>query len=151
MAPERDAFEAALGSIRRRERSTAEVVDWLAERDFGSEEIEDAVGRLIEIGELDDERFARLFAEDKRELSGWGPERIAGTLRERGIDRHLIEGACADERPEQVERAATLLWQRNSALEDDRDRARALSFLTRRGYDYEVAHDAIRTAERAAG
>jgi regulatory protein len=151
VARERDAFEAALGSIRRRERSTAEVVGWLAERDYRPEEIEQAVGRLIEVGELDDGRFARLFAEDKRELSGWGPERIAGALRERGLDRHLIERACAIERPEQVEQAASLLQQRQSPLTDDRDRARALSFLTRRGYDYEVAHDAIRDAERAAG
>lgn len=152
MAGERkEAFEAALSPIGRRERSTAEVVGWLADRDYGPEEIEQAISRLIEDGLLDDERFARLFAEDKRELSGWGPERIAAGLRERGIDRHLVERICACGHDEQVEQAIALLAVRDLPLDDDRARERALGFLTRRGYGYEVAHEAIRRAERGDG
>lgn len=146
----KEAFERALAAINRRERSTAEIVAWLADRDYGPEQIEAAVCRLIEEGLLDDERFARLYAEDKRELSGWGPERIAAGLRERGIDRHLVERACSDGHEEQVERAAVLLAERRAQLDDDRARERALGLLNRRGYDYEVAHEAIRRAEAAA-
>ena len=47
---------------------------------FEPAEIEAAVGLLVETGGLDDERFARRFAEDKRELRGWGPERIREAL-----------------------------------------------------------------------
>ena len=35
-------------------------------------------------GALDDERFARRFAEDKRELRGWGPEQYRATLASAG-------------------------------------------------------------------
>lgn len=141
-----EPFEAALGAINRRERSTAEIVGWLADRDYGPEEIEAAVCRLIEDGLLDDERFARLYLEDKRDLAGWGQERIAAGLRERGIDRHLVERICDEVHGEQVERALTQLAERGARIDDDRGRERALGFLTRRGYGYEVAHDAIRRA-----
>lgn len=145
----RDAFELALATIQRRERSISEVVDWLAERGCDRDEIDDAVGRLIEVGALDDERFARVFAEDKRAISGWGSERIEAALRERGIDPQLIDRACAEDRGDEVERAAKLLIDRGAVVADERDRGRALGFLTRRGYDYEVAYDAVRSVERA--
>lgn len=145
----RDAFEQALATIQRRERSISEVTAWLAERGHAPEQVEAAVSRLVEAGALDDERFARVFAEDKREISGWGSERIGAALRERGIDQRLIERACAEDRDDQVERAADLLIGRRAALADDRDRDRALGFLTRRGYEYEIAYDAVRSVERA--
>ena len=53
-----EAFERALEALAQRERTSAELAAWLAERGFAPAEVEDAVGRLIEAGELDDERFA---------------------------------------------------------------------------------------------
>ena len=53
--------------------------------------------RLLEAGAVDDERFARRFAEDKRELRGWGPDRITEALCARGIDETLIEVAVGAE------------------------------------------------------
>jgi regulatory protein len=147
----RDAFEAALGALNRRDRTVAELVAWLEEREYGAEEIEDAVERLIEAGGLDDARYARIFAEDKRALAGWGPERIGRSLAERGIEAALIEEVCGlEDHGQQVERAAELLDVRDIELDDDRGRTRALGFLTRRGYEYEVAYEAIRSRSRAA-
>ena len=45
--------------------------------------IEYALGELRDAGALDDERFARLFAEDKRSIDGWGAARIDRELRRR--------------------------------------------------------------------
>jgi SOS response regulatory protein OraA/RecX len=60
-----------------------------------------------------------------------------------------IEAALAGEGDgAQVERASELLVRRGESLEDDADRARALGYLTRKGYTYEIAHDAIRACER---
>lgn len=147
----RDAFEAALGVLNRRDRSVAEIVGWLEAREYGPEEIERAVGTLIEAGGLDDARYARLFAEEKRDLAGWGPERIARNLAERGIEQALIDEVCGvEDHGSQVERAASLLDGRDIPLDDDRGRSKALGFLTRRGYEYEVAYEAIRSRSRAA-
>jgi len=105
------------------------------------------VRRLVELGLLDDERFARRFAADKRDLRGWGPERIRGALAARELPLDLVEAALGDEgRSGQVERARALLERRGAGLADDAARSRALGFLTRRGYDYDVAYEAIRRA-----
>jgi regulatory protein len=145
----REAFERAVEALSHKERTAAEIGAWLAERGFEPAEIEAAVGRLVEAGGLDDEEFARRFAADKRELRGWGPERIRAALARRGIDRELIEAALADDgRDSQLERAIALLDSRGDPPLDEAARARALAFLARRGYDSELAYDAVRGLER---
>ena len=149
MAP--GAFELAAGALARKERTVAELREWLAARDIEPAEIDAALERLIAIGELDDERFAQRYAEDKRELRGWGPDRIRETLVERGIDREHAEAAAAGESPaEQAERGAALLLGRGVDLDGEAGRGRALAYLARRGYDYEVAYQAVRLAEHRA-
>jgi len=141
----REAFEKGLAALRRRERGTAELADWLRRRGFEPAEVSSALARLTEVGELDDRRFATRFAEDKRELRGWGPERIREALAARGIPHELVELALsADGHAHQLERAEALLAERGKALGSEADRARALSYLTRRGYDYELAYEAVR-------
>jgi regulatory protein len=120
----------------------------LAERGFDEEEIGFAVAELLRLGELDDERFSRLFAEDKRMLAGWGPERIARALAERGIDRGLVEAVSGEPHESQVERARAQLRRRGAPPADDRDRNRAFGHLTRRGFEPEIAYEAIRAHER---
>ena len=81
------------------------------------------IAELLEFGYLDDARYARVFTQDKRTLEAWGNERIARTLRERGVERELIERArrgswrrsdadrAADELSE-LDRAIALLGRR---------------------------------------
>ncbi len=83
----REAFERGLAALRRRERGTAELAEWLAARGFVQADVGTAIARLTEVGELDDLRFATRYAEDKRDLRGWGPERIREALAGRGIAR----------------------------------------------------------------
>jgi regulatory protein len=146
-----DAFERALEALSHRERTTGELVEWLEARGYPRPEIESALGRLIESGAVDDEHFAQRFAEDKRELSGWGPDRIREALAQRGLDRELIEAAVAgDGAATQLARAIELLERRGDPPVDDRSRARALAFLARRGYDVDLAYEAVRGVERRA-
>ena len=79
-----EAFERALEALAQRSAPSAELGAWLAQARLRAGEIADAVERLVAAGALDDARFARRFAEDKRELRGWGPERIREALAERG-------------------------------------------------------------------
>ena len=119
MAP--DAFERALEALGHRERTTAELGEWLAARGFEPAEVEVAIERLIEAGALDDERFAARFAEDKRELRGWGPERIRGALAARGAgvgdDRRGRSRATS--RRASSQRALELLERRSEAPVDE--------------------------------
>jgi len=144
---EADALEAALGALDRKERTAHELAVWLKGRGFGLDEIETALGRLFETEVLDDERFARRYAEDKRELSGWGAERIREALLARGIPIDTVEAVLAsDSYGDQLDRALELLIRLARPLDDNAERQRALGYLARRGYDYEIAYEAVRTA-----
>jgi regulatory protein len=146
-----DAFEAAVAALGRREQTSAELAAWLARRGYVPADVEAAIARLIGLGELDDERFAQRYAQDKRELRGWGAERVRKALLARGVPASIAESVAGEESHQtQVGRAGELLAARGRALADDADRARALGYLTRRGYEYEIAYEAIRLASRQA-
>ena len=112
----KSAFELAVRALSRKERTVSELRAWLAQRETDPDEAEEAIERLIEMGQLGDERYAALFAEDKRELFGWGPSRIRETLIEKGVARSIAEGAAGGESQDELaERAAELLAERRAA------------------------------------
>jgi regulatory protein len=112
--------------------------------------IEEALESLHEQGYLDDARFAQRFAADKRELEHWGIERIERRLVALGIERDVLAAALgAREHGDELAAALEILRRRFPALGDDpRDRRRALGVLVRKGYDVEIAGDAIRAHAR---
>ena len=107
------------------------------------------IALLAEAGAIDDRSFARRYAEDKRELAGWGPDRIRGALESRGVAPGHVDAALAAENEErQLERATAMLADRGLACASERERERALGLLVRRGYSLELAYEAVRALER---
>ena len=86
----------AYAYLNRRERTVTEVRARLERAEIQAQEIDEVIAELLEFGYLDDARYARVFTQDKRVLEAWGSERIARALRERGVDRDLIEAALAE-------------------------------------------------------
>ena len=144
-----DAYELALKALGHKERTESELREWLAEREIDEGEIEDVIALLAEAGAIDDRSFARRYAEDKRELAGWGPDRIRGALESRGVAREHIDAAlAADDERAQLARATALLRDRGMAFSSEPERERALGLLIRRGYSLELAYEAVRELER---
>jgi regulatory protein len=145
------AIDLAYKAVARRDLTVAELRARLERKHVPPEAIDDAVAELEETGFLDDARYARQFAEDKRELEQWGTERIATDLRRRGIAPQLIDAAVSThDRDSELRTALLLLEQRYpNAPRDDRERDRAWQMLVRRGYSPEIAYDAIKAWERA--
>lgn len=141
----------ALTRLGQRALTETEMREWLVAREAEDEEVERVIDFLTENLALDDRAFALAFTSDKRDLAGWGRDRIRGVLIRRGIARHLVEEALAVEGGEsEVDRAVRVLLEKGSDLSDDRGRQRALGLLARRGYEAEEAYAAIRIAGRAA-
>jgi regulatory protein len=141
-AAPQETLRLALQALVQKERSVAELGQWLRGRGVGEGEVEDVIDHLVTIETLDDARFAERFAADKRELSGWGSERIRAALLERGIAEADIDAALAGG-DDELARAERLLSERGLDLSDERGRARALGLLARRGYEAEIAYEAI--------
>jgi regulatory protein len=162
-------FQVAYAYLNRRERTVAEVRSRLEKADIAPDEIEVVLAELLEFGSLDDARYAQMFTQDKRALEAWGNDRIARVLRERGVDHELVETALAE--PDgaasveagagrdwdevangELARAVALLLRRFPAgPAEGRDRERAFGVLARKGYESEMATDAVMEwARRAA-
>ena len=152
MASDERALELAVGHLGKRDRTAAEIRRHLLAKDIGEQAAEDAVAELVRMGYLDDARYARVFAEDRRALDAWGPERIERRLLELGVDReHIAAAIGARDGESELEAALELLRRRVRALpSSERERERALGMLVRKGYDLELAYDAVRAFERAS-
>jgi regulatory protein len=145
------AIELAYRAVGYRERTVAEVRTFLERKRVGPCAIDEAVAELSEAGFLDDARYARRFAEDKRQLERWGSERIVRDLHRRGVAPDLIEAAVADRsRESELRSALVMLEERLRPPADDRDRDRAWRLLVRRGYEPEIAYEAVRRYGREA-
>jgi regulatory protein len=146
------ALQLAHRAVGRRERTVAELRTFLERKRVEPENIAAAVADLREVGLLDDARYAQRFAEDKRELESWGAERIARELQRRGIAPDLISAVVADRsREAELQTALVLLARRVPPPADDRERDRAWRLLIRRGYEAELAYEAVRRHERTSG
>jgi regulatory protein len=146
------ALEIGYRHLAKRDRTEAEVRRHLAGRDVREATIDAAVQELVRQGYLDDARYARVFAEDRRSLDGWGPQRIERTLLAAGVDGDLVAIALgARDRADELDAAVLLLRRRYRELPAaDRERERALGLLVRKGYDLELAYDAVRAFEGAS-
>jgi regulatory protein len=146
------ALDLAYRYLGHRDRTVAEVRHRLEAEHVQPAVLEEAVAELERQGYLDDARYARRFAEDRRTIDAWGAERIERRLLAVGVDPALISAAL-DERDagEELEAALAVLRRRfTRAPSDDRDRDRALGMLVRKGYELELAYDAVRAFERDA-
>ena len=157
------ALDLGYAYLNRRERTVSEMRAQLERKGVSPELIDPAVQMFAEQGFLDDERFAQLFVSDKRELEQWGSERIRRGLLARGIERELAERALAagggegegvsdgDEEPTELQRALALLRRRfPTPPRERRERDRALGVLLRKGYESELALDAVSAYARDA-
>jgi regulatory protein len=154
-APERTlqrALEVAYRYLGSRDRTVLEVRRRL-ERDRVDRATADAaIAELERQGYLDDARYARRYAEDRRSLDGWGDERIERRLLDAGVAPEAVAAAVGVRDPGDVRAAAVAVLRRRmrEPPRTDRDRRRALGLLVRRGYDVELAHEAVRAFERGA-
>jgi regulatory protein len=140
------ARDLAWRALNQRERTVAELARLLAAKRVEPSAIETVVAELREQGYLDDASYAQRFAEDRRRLDGWGAERIERKLLALGVDRELVAAVVGEQEPaEELEAALAILARRfPEPPATPRDRDRALGVLLRKGYELELAHDAIR-------
>ena len=83
---------AALAMLAMRAYSIEAVRSRLLEKDYDEDETEEAVNRLIELGYLDDEKYAAETAE-RLTKKGWDYRQIQYYMTSRGVDRDTAREA----------------------------------------------------------
>jgi regulatory protein len=145
------AMNRALHFLGYRARSRREVRERLRRYGYGEETVEGVVGRLEELGYLDDEEFARAAAREKARR--YGPRRVLGELRRSGVDAELAQGVVDDEfaQRSELEEARSLAARRYNRGGSDAEARRVYGFLMRRGYSADVCAEVAREYRGASG
>lgn len=135
-AGSRRAFNAGAQLISRREHSSKELYEKLL-KNYEPEFAAEAVARLQEIGMLNDERFAEMYANELFEKKGYGKKRILFELNTKGIDRSLAENTVEELFCEEdnIQRIVDIIRKKYYNIEnDEKQRRRAAAYLMRAGY-----------------
>ena len=134
------AYDCALRLLARRDHSVAELRRKLLQRGFPVEIIDGLTKRLLEIGYLDDRRYAeRWVVAAIANSRGYGP-RLRLELQQRGVPSELA-GTVVAKLTEECDEAETLRHLAARKFPDfdpgaatDRERRRVFGFLQRRGF-----------------
>jgi regulatory protein len=145
------ALTLAWRLLNRRDRTVLELRRHLEGKGVERATADAAVAELERQGYLDDRRYAARFVEDRRRLDHWGRDRISRRLAACGVPPSLIEAALDDdEGTAELDGALAVLQRRfPDPPADARAWRSAFGVLVRKGYDPELAQDAIRRHRRA--
>jgi len=145
----KSCHERALGLLAVRPRSRRELERRLLAARFEADEVQDVLTRLERVGLVDDEAFARQFAEHRFGSRKEGSRAVMQGLRAAGVAPSLAEAVSQEAPEDEEERAASLARSRASRLAGvppEKAFARLSSLLMRRGYGPEIARSAARMA-----
>ena len=150
-------LEAAARFLEPRARSVAEVRRRLTGAGYRADLVDGAIERMLELGMLDDEAFARAWIESRDRARPRGERAIRVELAQKGVDRVTIDLVLAERREAAAaievdedgvsvsadQAAAERLMARNArslarVADPFQRRQRAYALLARNGFDPEV-------------
>ncbi len=146
------AKSVAFGYLAYAPRTEYQVRIRLGERNFSEQEIDHVIEDLIDLGYIDDRKYAMEYAKARFKHKGYGPHRIQRELAADGIsDEIVLEAMNATIHPEDFASCAKRLVERfqirvqGSAPERKR---KLIAYLTRRGYGYSMASEYVQEVLR---
>lgn len=141
---QRHAFNTACRLLSRREYSAHELRQRLTQKDIPSDIIENVLQRLQQQGWQSDLRFVEMFVSARRSR-GYGPQRIAAELTQRGIADDSI-AACLPGADTDWNDVVTRVFRKRfkSAPTTALERAKAIRYLRQRGFSSEQIRTAMK-------
>ena len=140
----RRAYNKGLDFLSRRPYGTKELIKKLCEKGHEKEFAEKASERLLELGLLNDEEYARILANDLLERKNYSIKRIKQELAFRGIDRDIIENTIDLLDNDPVPRIIILIKKKYiNKIGDEKGRKRTVDALLRLGYSYSDIKSAL--------
>ena len=131
-----------------RPRSVQEVRRRMREKDYSVDVIEAVLARLHELDLLDDGAFVRYWIEQREQFRPRSRAMLRYELAQKGVARDVVDTALqsVDENMSAL-RAAQNWAASKTGLEPEQFRKKLGSFLSRRGFSYSVAREAMEHLE----
>lgn len=143
--------QKALSYLARRSHSQKELFLKLKSKGYEEKLINSVLNHLKELNIIDDQKFALAFAEEKWIKKHWGKNKIHSALISKGIQSQIIKDVLIsfesgeNEFNVLTQIANKKLIQLKKRVNDDKKLYQKLiTFLTGRGYDYEMSKDVCR-------
>jgi len=140
---------AALRYLEARARSVTETRRRLSEAGYRDELVDGAIERLIALGLLDDEAFARHWVESRDRARPRGEVALRRELRLRGVDPAIVDAVLAERRAPAAVRLSGEPPESHGDAVVDPDEAAARRLLERRRRDLERVTDPRKRRARA--
>lgn len=143
----RECMERAGRLLASRARSERELGDRLSLAGFDEPTVEATLGRLRELGLVDDADFARRWVEERASAKGLGPVLLMSELRSKGVDVAVAEAALAEAGGDEVAQATELaaaLVRKVARKPLERQASSLWQMLRRKGYSSDAAKEAVK-------
>jgi regulatory protein len=131
-------YQKALHFLSYRPRSAAEVQKNLLKRGIPGDLAQETVERLQQAGLINDEAFAKAWAENRSAFRPRGRSLLRLELRRKGLSDETVQSALAEQADEETLafEAARKYMRRLAGLEWPEFRRKLGGFLARRGFSY---------------
>jgi len=145
--PFSQALNLAYYYLKFRLRTEKEIIRYLENKknNFTPEIIEKVITQLKEQGYVDDEKFIKLYVLQRDKLKPKSAFALSHELQKLGINRELIDVFFEQHPQDDVNLAQIALKRKKqsySRLDSKTRYKKAISFLLRRGFSYELAKNA---------
>lgn len=140
----RRAYNKGLDLLSRRPYGVKELIKKLCEKGHEKDASQKACERLLELGLLNDEEYARILSDDLINRKNYGVKRVKQELAFRGISREIIENTI-DSLDNNAENRIILVIKKKylNKLNDEKGRKRAIDGLLRLGFSYSEIKSAL--------
>ena len=143
-------MDCAMKYLALKDRTVSEMQTYLDGKQFGEADVDATVDRLVELGLLNDARYAQRFAETRLASKPISRRHLREQMKGHGLSDADIDAALEtvdDESEDENARAiADKYMRRFRDLEPEKRRERVLSRILARGFSYDAARKAYEKA-----
>ena len=141
------ALQSLMRLCARAEKSSGDALRLMRGWGVPEGERQGVLQRLIAQRFIDDKRYAEAYVREKSHLAGWGAHKIAFQLRQKGIDKEIINSSLATLDSEaQLEQLTAKLERKmrtTKAANSYELRGKLLRYGMGLGFDYKMTRSAI--------
>ncbi len=131
-----NSFNRALRYAAIRNHSQWEMEQYLKRKNISEDQSQVILGRLGDLGFIDDQNFARSWVENRRLLKPVSKRRLVQELRQKHVGNEIIKETLEQDDSSEVEVLKTLIAKKRQQT-SYRDNQKLMGYLSRQGFSYE--------------
>ena len=142
-----EVYEIALKYINTKLRSNKELKNYLKNKGYDIDVVDEVLNMLKEQNYIDDKYYANSYVHDRMVLSNEGPNKIKEYLSNQGISYEVIEEAISSYKPELEKEKIDKIVDKQIRLNNNKGgvvlKKKIQMYLLNLGYNYDLINDVL--------